>query len=189
MNIVQKLSDNTKEYIDNFYKILDEMTENMRAVSPNASISDTFIRQMIPHHEAAIKMSENILNFTTDTAIEELAKNIITDQTKEISKMQYMLEDCSAITNSEVDINLYMREYNVIFDNMIKKMNNSSSTNNLNANFLTEMIPHHESTKKKKKNVLKYEICQDLKKLAENIVVSQSAQLTLMQNLLRGRMF
>ena len=155
MNIVQKLSDNTKEYIDNFYKILDEMTENMRAVSPNASISDTFIRQMIPHHEAAIKMSENILNFTTDTAIEELAKNIITDQTKEISKMQYMLEDCSAITNSEVDINLYMREYNVIFDNMIKKMNNSSSTNNLNANFLTEMIPHHESTINMAKNVLK----------------------------------
>lgn len=187
MNIVQKLSDNTKEYIDNFYKILDEMSENMKAVTPSSSISGTFIRQMIPHHEGAIKMSENILNYTTDTSIEELAKTIITEQTKEISQMQYMLEECINKTNSELDVNLYMREFNTIFENMIKRMNNSSSTNNLNVDFLTEMIPHHEGAIAMSKNVLKYDLCPELKKLAENIVVGQSSQLSLMQNLLRGR--
>lgn len=187
MNLVQKLSDNTKEYIDNFYKIFDEMSTKMKEVEPSSSISATFIQQMIPHHEAAIKMSENILQYTTDTAIENLAKNIIADQTKDIEKMKNMLDECSACDNSDVDVNLYMREFSAIFDTMIRKMNAAPTTNNLNVDFLSEMIPHHEGAINMSKNVLKFEICDQLKSLAESIVLNQTAQLQLMQNLLRGR--
>ncbi len=187
MNLVQKLSDNTKEYIDTFYKILDEMSNKMKEVEPSSSISATFIQQMIPHHEAAIKMSENILKYTTDTAIENLAKNIIADQTKDIEKMKDMLDACAECENSTVDINLYQREFLVIFDTMIRKMNGAPTTNNLNIDFLSEMIPHHEGAINMSKNLLKFEICSDLKLLAENIVLNQTNQLQLMQNLLRGR--
>ena len=187
MNFVQKLSDNTKEYIDTFYKILDEMSNKMKEVEPSSSISSTFIQQMIPHHEAAIKMSENILKYTTDTAIENLAKNIISDQTKDIENMKKMLEECSNCENNDVDVNLYQREFLAIFDTMIRKMNGAPTTNNLNVDFLSEMIPHHEGAINMSKNVLKFEICGSLKTLAENIVINQSNQLQLMQNLLRGR--
>ena len=187
MNLVQKLSDNTKDYIDTFYKILDEMSTKMKEVEPSSSISATFIQQMIPHHEAAIKMSENILKFTTDTAIENLAKNIISDQTKDIENMKSMLDECSACENNDIDVNLYQREFLTIFDTMIRKMNNAPTTNNLNVDFLSEMIPHHEGAINMSKNVLKFEICEKLKTLAENIVLNQTSQLQLMQNLLRGR--
>ncbi len=187
MNLVQKLSDNTKDYIDTFYKILDEMAEKMKGVEPSSSISATFIMQMIPHHEAAIKMSENILNYTTDTAIETLAKNIILEQTKDIDKMKHMLDECSKCENSEVDVTLYQREFTSIFETMIKKMNSVPATNNLNVAFLSEMIPHHEGAINMSKNVLKFDICSELKTLAENIIINQGNQLQLMQNLLRGR--
>ena len=67
MNLVQKLSDNTKDYIDTFYKILDEMSTKMKEVEPSSSISATFIQQMIPHHEALIpllKILQKILFLT-----------------------------------------------------------------------------------------------------------------------------
>ncbi len=188
MNIVQKMSDNTKEYLDNFYRILDEMQNQMSSVQPSQSISETFIRQMIPHHEAAIKMSENILNFTTDTNVETLAKTIIADQTRDISKMQYMLEECAQVENSEIDISLYQREFKSILDNMVRKMNSAPATNNLNVDFLSEILPHHEGAINMSKTVLKFDICPELKKLAENIVINQASQVQQMQTLLRGKL-
>ncbi len=41
------------------------------------SISHNFIVQMIPHHEAAIEMSENILKYTSNDSLQNIASNKI----------------------------------------------------------------------------------------------------------------
>lgn len=188
MNIVKKLSDNTKSYIDNFYQILDEMADRMRSVPTCNSISKMYILQMIPHHEAGVKMSENILNFTTDTEIEELAKNIISSKTQEILRMEDMLACCEEVENNARDISIYQREFQNIFENMIKRMSNAQTGNNLNVDFLSEMIPHHEGEINMTKNVLRYEICSELKQLAEEIIANETAQTEQMKSLLRRKM-
>lgn len=185
MIIVRRLSDNTKEYFDRYYAIVDEMSKLMHEVQISDSISEMFILQMIPHHNGAIQMSENILEYTTDTQVEQLAKDIIEMQSKEINMMQEMLNDAKMTKNCERDVNLYQREFLNILDTMVKKMNNISTTNNLNADFLSGMIPHHEAAINMSKNLLKYDITPKLKALAENIVTTQSAQLQQMITLLR----
>lgn len=57
----EQFSDVTKQYLCCFYEILDNMIEEMTNAKLTNSISHNFIVQMIPHHQAAIKMSQNIL--------------------------------------------------------------------------------------------------------------------------------
>ena len=47
-----------------------------------------FIRQMIPHHRMAVKMSQMIVKKTAKPEIRNLAKSIIKTQTAEINQMQ-----------------------------------------------------------------------------------------------------
>ena len=51
----------TKDYLTAFYKILNQMIHGMEQACLTDSISHNFIVQMIPHHKAAIRMSENLL--------------------------------------------------------------------------------------------------------------------------------
>ena len=179
-----KMSENTKDYIEAFFMIFEEMKRKMESAEIGSSIAVNFINHMIPHHEAAIAMSENILKYTTNIEIEELAKAIIEEQTADISTMETLRETCGE-ENSQRDNFLYMRGYNEIYKKMIQGMGASETGNNVNVDFLTEMIPHHEGAISMAKNLLNFDICEPLHTLAEGIVTSQSQQLDEMKQLLR----
>ena len=183
MNMVQKLSDNTKEFLENFFEILDEMESDMSNVELTDSISEIFIRQLIPHHRAGIKISENILDFTTNPLVETLAKSLIQKLSTEIDKMESMLEACRGVKNQRYDIKLYNMEYTQVYNSMILKMRNSQTGNNLNIDFLSQIIPHHEGGVNMARNVLRFDICPQLRNLAEDIVSNESLQLREMRDL------
>ena len=90
MNYDKKLSNVTKIYIGYFFKILETMIDSMTNVTLNQSISHNFIVQMIPHHQAAIEMSRNILKYTTFIPLQNIALNIVSEQTKSIENMMTM---------------------------------------------------------------------------------------------------
>lgn len=184
MRNVYKLSNNTKDYLDTYLNILGKMEENMSEAEVTNSISTTFISQMIPHHEGAIEMSKNILRFTTNSDIEALANDIITGQTTGIDKMKEMSQNCSSTTNSDRDLKLYLSGFQKVFENMIKQMKNTRTSNNLDVNFLSEMIPHHMGAVNMCKNLLLFDICLPLREFAEKMVYDQMEQLKTMQKLL-----
>lgn len=184
MKNVYKLSNNTKDYLDTYLNILGTMEEKMSKAEVTESISTTFISQMIPHHEGAISMSKNILRFTTNSDIEALANDITKDQTSGIEKMKEMREKCGETKNSERDIKLYLAGFERIFENMIKQMRNARTCNNLDVDFLSEMIPHHLGAINMCKNLLLYDICITLREFVEKLVYNQQEQLITMQKLL-----
>lgn len=55
-----------------------------------------FLQLMIPHHEAAIPMSNAVLDRTSNPAVERLANGIVSSQEAEISTMEDMLRDMDA---------------------------------------------------------------------------------------------
>ena len=59
---------------------------------------------MIPHHQAAIKMSQNILQYTTLLPLQNIAKNIISEQTKGIEAMKEILGVCGEQFDSKQDM-------------------------------------------------------------------------------------
>ena len=77
------LSEDSKTYLCCFYQILDEMIQGMTTAGLNQSISHNFVVQMIPHHKAAIQMSNNILRFTENSFVRRIAQRIIEEQAQQ----------------------------------------------------------------------------------------------------------
>jgi uncharacterized protein (DUF305 family) len=77
-----------------YSRIMDAMhREMMNATTPGADDQVNFLKQMIPHHQGAIDMSESILKYTKDRRIVNIAKGIITEQRNEIIIMEHLIAD------------------------------------------------------------------------------------------------
>ncbi|MFE6167369.1 DUF305 domain-containing protein [Viridibacillus arvi] len=184
MNSDCHLSIVTKKYLRAYYKILDTMIKDMTSVTLTKSISDNFIMQMIPHHRAAIEMSKNILRYTTNLELQSIATNIISEQTKSIANMQAIQNKCSNIINTDYENSYYMHGFKAITDIMFSKMCSAQITNDVNANFVREMIPHHEGAVRMSNNVLMFNICPELKPILYAIISSQCKGIQQLQQLL-----
>lgn len=182
-----KLSNVTHSYLDTYNTILNTMVNEMTNVQLTNSISDNFIKQMIPHHQAAIEMSQNILKYTTNLEVQDIATNIISSQTKSIANMQAVQPFCRMVTNNNYELAIYMREFEMIAQTMFFEMASAPVTNGVNANFLREMIPHHEGAVRMSNNALQFNICPGLKSILYNIITSQCEGIRQMQHLLDRR--
>lgn len=185
MNNQCKLSNVTLNYLNEFDCILEEMISKMTSAELNDSISHNFIVQMIPHHMAAIEMSENILKYTTNIRLQNIAQNIVREQTKSIENMRKVENVCSNVKNSEKDLCKYQDRMNMIMENMFSKMKTACRVNRINCNFMYEMIPHHEGAVEMSENTLKFNICRQLKPILSAIITSQEKGIMQMQNLLQ----
>lgn len=179
-----QLSNVTRNYLELYQHILDEMIREMRSAQLSNSISGNFIAQMIPHHRAAIEMSHNILQYTTNISLQKIAEKIIEEQTKSIKNMQAITGTCKQIQNCPKEVCSYEGQINQIMCTMFTDMKNACTDNNVNGNFMREMIPHHKGAIEMSENALQYEICPQLYPVLKAIIVSQRKGIRQMQRLL-----
>ncbi len=184
MNCKCELSNVAKQYLDRFYCILDEMIDEMTTAELCDSISHNFIVQMIPHHRAAIKMSENLLQYTTCIPLQKIALQIIEEQTKSIENMQAILCECAEQTNDTDAVLSYQHDVKVIIERMACGMNSAPDTNRINADFMREMIPHHKGAIAMSCTALQYDICPELVPVLDAIITSQERGVEQMEQLL-----
>lgn len=180
-----RFDDVTKEYLNTFYCILDEMIWGMTSAELNDSISHNFIVQMIPHHRAAIEMSKNILKYTENAALCQIASGIIEEQTKSIENMERIQAGCSRRRNARQELCRYKSKTEQIMQVMFSEMKCARATNQINCNFMWEMIPHHEGAVKMSMNALRYDICPELVPILQAIITSQEHGIEQMRKLQR----
>lgn len=185
MNPTHQLTNTTMNYLNQFHCILNNMIRGMTGACLGCSISHNFIVQMIPHHRAAIEMSWNILNYTTDLSLQQIASRIITEQTQSIADMEEILYCCGTFCNCCQDLSAYENQMHQIMQTMFAEMSAAPSTNNINADFMREMIPHHEGAIRMSKTTLQYCICPELKPILTAIITSQERGVAQMKELLR----
>ncbi|MCM1182959.1 MAG: DUF305 domain-containing protein [Roseburia sp.] len=179
-----EFSNVTKQYLTCFQSILDEMIQGMTSAELSDSISHNFIVQMIPHHRAAIAMSQNLLRYTTDIPLQNIALNIIEEQTKSICNMQEILCRCSGDCNTRQGLQTYQANVCDIMQNMFCDMKEACTSNNINISFMNEMIPHHQGAIQMSQNALCFPICPSLKPILEAIITSQRRGVCEMEQLL-----
>ena len=163
-----------QSYLDEYHCILNQMINKMTSVELSCSISYNFMVQMIPHHRAAILMSCNLLKYTKNEALQNIAFNIIKEQTRSIENMRRILCDCQNQTNSQEQLYDYQNRLDIIVGTMFTKMAEPSCSNDIDVNFINEMIPHHEGAIAMAKTTLDYPICSELKTILQAIITSQS---------------
>lgn len=173
----------TQNYLNTFDCILEEMISGMTSAELTGSISHNFIVQMIPHHRAAIEMSENILQYTTNLTVQGIAENIICEQTKSIAAMEEALPRCSNLGNSRENVCRYQDQIEPVFNKMFCRMQTAKATNDINCCFLWEMLPHHEGAVSFAEITLCYDICPQLRPILRSIITSQKRGIHQMERL------
>ena len=83
---------NLKKEVDNYFKKYFKITQNMinemRNSKTTVDINLDFTYEMIPHHEGAIKMCQNLLKYPIDTRLGMLANNIIMQKSEGIKMLK-----------------------------------------------------------------------------------------------------
>lgn len=72
--------------------IMAEMFEKMRAALRTNRIAEDFMLEMIPHHEGAIQMSKNALQYPICDQLKPILEAIITSQERGVQQMKVLLQ-------------------------------------------------------------------------------------------------
>ncbi len=163
-----------REYLRRFDEILCRMSNKMLLFNTTSNITINFIECMIPHHEAAVDMCENLLTYTNYKPLYEISNNMMKVQTNGINELKEIVrttKTCSSIPNH---LKTYENDYLCIAKDMVNKMKNSLRIQNINLDFTSQMIPHHEGAIKMCKNLIKYPVDPRLILIANSIIKEQT---------------
>ena len=163
----------TQKYLACYESILNNMISCMNNSRVNDSVSGNFIVTMIPHHEGAIKLSGELLKYTTCVPLLELAQKIIEKQTKGIEMMKEILCGCRRYRNDPQSMCTYRRQYGTVTQNMFSRMKSACPDNDINISYIRQMIPHHEGGIGMSRNALRFNICPQLKPMLNEMIESQ----------------
>ena len=172
-----------ENYLNEYRRILDNMIDGMTRAPLTDSISNNFIVQMIPHHMAAIEMSENLIRFTKDETVQSIARNIISEQTQGIANMKAIYATCLTLINPQRSVNAYESRINSIMCAMFSQMKTAPSDVNINCDFLREMIPHHHGAVRMSQTALNFNVCRGLVPILNDIISTQRRGIRRMQSL------
>jgi uncharacterized protein (DUF305 family) len=163
------------------------MDHNMMDLGPSDRDYDLrFIDAMIPHHEGAIIMANDLLKKSKRPELIKLAKNIIKDQEKEIKQMKKWRKTWYAkAPNTPISWHSQMNHSMAMTPEQIKMMRMDMDLGNANdqydLRFINAMIPHHEGALTMAEDLLKKSKRSEMKKLGKNIISSQKAEINQMK--------
>ena len=180
-----KLSNVAKNYLNTFHCISDEMICKMTEAELNNSISWNFIAQMIPHHQAAVRMCRNLLQYSDDGAVRRLAQRITDQQTQGLQAMEGLLPDCGQPANPQMDLRLCHRRTELILRELFSQMGSAPEGNRLDLVFLRQMIPHHLGAARMAQNTLRYQVATGLAPVLRSTIDTHCKEVRQMRALLR----
>jgi uncharacterized protein (DUF305 family) len=140
-----------------------------------------FMQMMIPHHEQAIVMSDLALKISKTPQILDLAKQIKAAQNPEITQMKNWL----AISGFGEDPGHSMDGMGGMLSDEDLDILAKSSGKTFEKLFLSGMIEHHQGAIQMV-NIINDSANLELKKFGQSIVKTQSAEIELMNELLKA---
>jgi uncharacterized protein (DUF305 family) len=164
------------------------MNHSMDVGPADANYDLRFIDSMIPHHQGGVVMAQEVLQKSKRPELIKLAKNIITEQKKEIAQMQQWRKqwypNASAtpmMWHSAMNHEMAMTAEHK--QSMMMSMSLGKADAGFDKRFLDAMIPHHQGAVTMAQDSLKKSKRPELQKLSQNIIKSQQSEIDLMTQL------
>jgi uncharacterized protein (DUF305 family) len=158
------------------------MSHNMDVGPANANYDLRFIDSMIPHHQGALVMAQEVIQKSKRPELISFAKGIITEQKKEIAQMQQWRKQwypkASAtpmMWHSAMNHEMAMTAEHK--QSMMMSMSLGKADTGFDGRFLAAMIPHHQGAVTMAKDALKKSQRPQLQKLSQNIIASQQSEI------------
>ncbi len=145
-----------------------------------------FIDAMIPHHEGALTMAQDVLQKSKRPELRKLAQDIIKAQEKEINQMKrWRTAWYPKAPTQPVAWHAQMGHSMTMFPEQIKslrmEMDLGLADTEFDLRFINAMIPHHEGAVVMAQDVIGKSQRPELQKLAQDIITSQEAEIAQMK--------
>jgi uncharacterized protein (DUF305 family) len=145
-----------------------------------------FVDAMTPHHQGAVIMAKEAQQKSKRPEIKKLAANIIQAQDKELNQMKQWRQAWYPKASAEpIAYHAEMKHSMPMTQDQIKSMMMSmdlgAADDQFDLRFLNAMIPHHEGAVVMAKDALNKSKRPEIKKLAQEILASQNAEIKQMQ--------
>ncbi len=166
-----------KEYTDSMTKMHEEMMVGMNYNDPDAA----FAQGMLGHHIGAVDMAEIELKYGTDEEMRTLAQAIIDAQKAEIEQMQSWLAKNPDAAEPTADTKAMQQAYASGMDAMHGEMMLGIADPVPDMAFARGMLPHHVGAVDMAEVQLKYGKNPEMRKLAQEIIDAQQAEIEQMR--------
>jgi uncharacterized protein (DUF305 family) len=152
---------------------------------PSQPFDQRFLDQMIVHHQGAVMSAQMMIADSARPELRDLAQRIITAQQREIAQMQQWRNDWYGATRTGSLPSMMkggMMGAGMMNRDQMRQMMGASA--DFDRTFLQMMIPHHEAAIAMAQQALNQAEHQEIKTLAQSIVMAQQAEIVEMQGYL-----
>ena len=160
----------------------NKMDHSTMASSQNAASAPydlQFLDTMIAHHQGAVDMAAPCAARAEHAEIKTLCSNIISSQQKEVDQMKAWRERW--FPGAALAINMEMAGMTDSMKGMDMKKLSTLTANDLDLEFVKQMIPHHEGALVMSREALKRSAKDEIKILGNAIIKAQEAEIKQMK--------
>jgi uncharacterized protein (DUF305 family) len=162
------------------------MSHGMDLGPADADYDLRFIDAMIPHHEGAVSMAQDLAQKTKRPELQQLAKNIIAEQRQEIAQMkQWRKQWYPQAAATPMAWHAQMNHMMPMSTAQVKAMRMDLDLGVADAaydlRFLEAMVPHHEAAVVMAKDLAQKSKRPELQTLGKAIIKSQQAEIEQMK--------
>ena len=162
-------------------QMMTKMDADMKAVKMTGDFDVDFASMMIPHHQSAVDMSEMYLPKAKDEKIKAMAQNIINGQKKEIDELKTLIANHKPSDKKEHTDGGHGKDgHNELMDAMTKMMGTMKTmkmSGDADKDFVTMMIPHHQSAVEMAENEISHGKHVEMKKFAQKVINDQTKEI------------
>ena len=182
---------------EDLHQAMNKMMQKMKSMEMTGDPDKDFAMMMIEHHQGAIDAAKIVAKSGKDQKIKDMAQKTLRTQPedqKELRKHTNMEHDQNATAKKDdshaahsqsTDANVssahsdqFTGEMNAFMKDMETKMKNMKMTGNLDHDFATMMIDHHQGAIEMAEIEKKHGKIQDVKTLAEKIITDSQKDIS-----------
>lgn len=173
---IQKISTYSSQVL--FPSLFQKKDSDLKKVSLSGDLDLDFLDQMLSQHLESIHISKEVLNTTKNNSIKEVSNNIITSLDSQLPLMKGLLTEFKNHPNIDEKLEMkYISDYMTIMSKMDNKINKLKKTNNLDVDYIKQILIYEEATLNISNTILKYSKNKSIKLIAEEILKNQSQNL------------
>ena len=163
-------------------KPMNDMMTKMHSVQMTGDFDVDWANLMAEHHQSAIDMAQVELSQGKDEKMKAKAQEIITKQTKEVQELRDFVKSYkpSGMKHGEGDLQKSMQS-------MMDKMKSMEMTGDIDKDFATMMISHHEDGVTMAKMEVENGMADQLKQMAQKIITDQQKEIKEFQSWLSSK--
>ena len=156
-------------------KAMDESMIAMHQAKMTGNADYDFASMMIPHHQGAVAMAEDVVKSGKSAELIAFSKNVIIAQQKEIAMLKDFLTTASQRPSANAEA--FKKALDASMVPMMDGMGKVKLTNDIDKDFVALMIPHHQSAVNMAKAYLPFATDQKFKLLAQQIIQAQEDEI------------